>query len=87
MRTGAPCAVTDSGLGESSIKNPQDPVIEGPLAGELEAHKGRWVAVYQDKIVAVGDSAVEVKEASRSKNITDPLVFRVPTHANRIAFL
>jgi hypothetical protein len=72
---------------ETGVQNPQEPVIEGPLAEELEGHKGRWVAVYQDKIVAVGDSAVGVKDEASRKQITDPLVFRVPTHANRIAFL
>jgi len=72
---------------DTGTQNPQEPVIEGPLANELESHKGRWVAVYQDKVVAVGDSAIEVKEEATRKQITDPLVFRVPTHANRIAFL
>lgn len=72
---------------ESDTQNPQEPVIEGPLANELERHKGRWVAVYQDKVVAVGDSAIEVKGEATRKHITDPLVFRVPTHANRIVFL
>lgn len=72
---------------EIGTQNPQEPVIEAPLADELESHKGRWVAVYQDKVVAVGDSAIEVKEEATRKQITDPLVFRVPTHANRIAFL
>jgi len=80
--------MSDSGfVRESGTMNPQEPVIEDHLAEELEGHKGRWVAVYQDQIVAVGDSAVEVKEEATRKHITDPLVFRVPTHANRIAFL
>jgi hypothetical protein len=80
--------MSESGVGhESGVENPQEPLIEGPLAEELEKHKGRWVAVFQDQIVAVSDSAVEVKEEALRKGITDPLVFRVPTHANRIAFL
>ena len=70
-----------------SVESPQEPVIEGPLAAELEGHRGKWVAVYQDRLIAVGDSAVEVKEAALKNGVTDPLVFRVPTHANRIAFL
>lgn len=64
----------------------QEPVIEGPLAQELEQHKGRWVAVFEDRIVAVSDSAVEVKDEALRKGVTDPLVFRVPQHPNRLAF-
>lgn len=64
----------------------QEPVIEEPLAGELEEYKGRWVAIFQDRVVAVGDSAVEVKEEALRQKVTDPLVFRVPLHPNRLAF-
>jgi len=64
----------------------QEPVIEGPLSDELERHKGRWVAVFQDRIIAVSDSAVDVRDEALAKGVTDPLVFRVPLHPRRIAF-
>ena len=64
----------------------QDPVIVGPLAQELEQHKGRWVAILNDRIVAVGDSAVDVKDLALKQGVTDPIVFRVPLHPNRVAF-
>lgn len=75
--------MTHSGTESQSI---QEPVIEGPLAHELDQYKGRWVAVFQDHVVAAGDSAGEALAAAQAKRITDPLIFRVPTNPNRIAF-
>ena len=64
----------------------QEPVIEGALADDLTKHKGQWVAVLGDAIIASGATATEVKEAALERGVTDPLVFRVPLHPNRIAF-
>jgi hypothetical protein len=75
--------VSYSGTDSQSI---QEPVIEGPLARELDQYKGQWVAVFQDHVVAAGDSAVEVLESAQANHITDPLIFRVPTNPNRIGF-
>jgi Family of unknown function (DUF5678) len=65
----------------------RDPVIEGPLSRELDHYKGRWVAVYESRIIAVSDSALEAKNQALDQGITDPLLFRVPMHSDRIAFL
>jgi hypothetical protein len=75
--------MTDSQLNDDPV---QEPVIEGPLSDELEKHKGKWVAIFEDRIVAVSDSAVDVAEEARRQGVTDPLVFRVPLHPNRVAF-
>ena len=64
----------------------QEPVIVGPLAQELEQHKGRWVAIVDDRIVAVADSAVDAVREAAKRGETDPIVFRVPLHPDRIAF-
>lgn len=64
----------------------QEPVIEPPLSDELEQHKGKWVAVFEDHIVATSDSAVGVRDEALAKGITDPIVFRVPLNPNRLAF-
>jgi hypothetical protein len=71
----------------SPLPEPTPPAIEEPLARELERHQGRWVAVFQNRVVAVGDSAREVRDAAVAQGDTDPIVYRVPAHANRIAFL
>jgi Family of unknown function (DUF5678) len=62
----------------------QEPVIEQALAEELEQHRGQWVAIYQERIVGVSDSAMGVKEEALRNGITDPLVFRVPLHPDRL---
>ena len=67
--------------------SPVEAVIEEPLALELEKFPGKWVAVFQEKVVAVGDSAPRVMEAASAKGITDPLIFRVALNPRRIAFL
>ncbi len=64
----------------------QDSVIEVALATELEQYKGQWVAVYDDHVVAAADDAVEVQQQALKNGVTDPLLFRVPTHSDRIAF-
>ncbi len=64
----------------------QEPPIEGPLARELEQHKGRWVAIIDERIVAVGDSAPDVRQTALDGGVTDPILFRVPTNPSRLAF-
>jgi hypothetical protein len=63
------------------------PVIDEALAKLLEHHKGRWVAVDGSTIVAVGDSASEVIKGALEAGVTDPLVFKVATHPERLNFL
>lgn len=56
------------------------------LTRELEKHKGKWVAVFQDRVVAVGDSPDQVLKEAEAGGITDPVVYRVPTRPDRLAF-
>lgn len=62
------------------------PVIDAELAAELEEHKGRWVAVHDGRLCGVGDSAREVLTAADAVGVSDPLVFRVRAHPERLAF-
>ena len=62
------------------------PAIGEKLAEQLAEHKGQWVAVYQGEVVAVGDSAVAVRDDALAKHITDPTIFRVPSHPERLAY-
>jgi len=63
----------------------QTPVVPEELAKVLEAYKGRWVAVYQGRLVAVADSASEAQAEAVKREITDPIVFRVPSHTIGLA--
>jgi len=73
--------------GLPQVEGVQDPVIDNALAKELENYKGRWVAIDQGKLVATGNSASEVIAAAEKAGVTDPLVFRVATHPERLNFL
>lgn len=65
----------------------QPPVIDEQLARQLEGYRGRWVAVDKGKVVASGDSAAEAVEAALAVSVTDPLVFRVSAHPERLNLL
>ena len=66
-----------------------EPVIEELLADRLADYKGQWVAIDQARsaVVASGDSAQDVVRLALAKGFTDPLVFRVPVHADRLNLL
>lgn len=62
------------------------PVIDRQLAEKLSQYRGRWVAVDEGRVVADGESALEVLTHARALSVPDPLVFRVPLHPRRRAF-
>ena len=63
------------------------PAIDKKLAEELTHYKGQWVAVHNGHVVASGKSASEAVQAALKKQVTDPLVFRVTAHPERLSFL
>lgn len=65
----------------------QDPVIDAALADELDNFRGQWVAVFRNHVIAAGSNAMEVAEQAHSEGASDPLLFRVPAHPSRMAFL
>ena len=67
--------------------NAQPSAIEQGLAEELKNYSGKWVAVSNDRVVGAGDSAREAIEQAQAAGHTDPLVFRVSAHPERVAFL
>ena len=76
----------------SASHNPdtnEPPVIDEKLSQELQRYKGKWVAVDRasGKVVASGESAIEVKQAAEKVNVTDPLIFRVTAHPERLNLL
>ncbi len=74
------------GLSEmDDAKQPQE--IDAELARQLENYLGRWVAVYEGRVVASGNSAMEAVEAALKEGVTDPLVFRVSAHPDRLNLL
>jgi len=67
-------------------KKPRRPPIDEKLAEQLRGYKGRWVAVSSDRneLVAAGKSAAEALQAAVKLGVTDPLVFRVSAHPERL---
>lgn len=63
------------------------PVIDEKLSEELQRFKGKWVAVDRGKVVASGESAIEAKQEALKVNVTDPLIFRVTAHPERLNLL
>ena len=55
----------------------QEPIKQftDELEVELAKHPGKWVAIDDhDRLLAVGDSAHEVREAARRQGLQEPLV-------------
>lgn len=47
---------------------------------ELEGYSGKWVAIVEDQVVAIGDSVKEVMEIVTKKKIKEPpLVTLIPS--------
>lgn len=57
------------------------PVIDRRLAEELEHYRGCFVAIEDGQVVASGNSVIEVLARARERSFPDPLIFRVPGHA------
>jgi hypothetical protein len=55
-----------------------EPAVSEQLAKELDRHRGRWVAVEGDTIIADAPSAQEVVRLANERGAADPIVFRVP---------
>ncbi len=62
----------------------EEPAVSEQLAKELDRHRGRWVAVEGDKIIADAQSAQEVVRLANERGAADPIVFRVPLHPERL---
>jgi hypothetical protein len=65
---------------------PRRPPIDEKLAAQLRDYKGQWVAVSPDRneVVASGKSAKEALDAAVKGGVTDPLIFRVSAHPERL---
>jgi len=71
----------------SNVPPIEEPAVSEQLAKELDRHRGRWVAVEGDKIIADAQSAQEVVRLANERGAADPIVFRVPLHPERLNIL
>lgn len=65
----------------------EEPAISRQLSAQLDRHRGRWVAVDDNRIIAEAGSAQEVVRLANERGCTDPIVFRVPLHPERLNIL
>jgi hypothetical protein len=65
--------------------NVRPPVIDASLAEELDAYRGRWVAIDDGHVIAAAD-LLDVLALARERPVPDPLVYQVPSHPRRKAF-
>jgi uncharacterized protein DUF5678 len=61
--------------------------IEFELDKQIQQHVGKWIAIADDKIVAVGDSVDEVMEVARRSGHSSPLVVRGPLTKEKVAYI
>jgi len=60
---------------------------EYELDRQIQQHIGKWVAIANNRIVAVGDDVREVMEASAKLGYTLPLVVRGPLTAEETFYI
>ena len=60
---------------------------EFELDRQIQQHIGKWVAIADNRIVAVGDDVREVMEASAKLGYTLPLVVRGPLTAEETFYI
>jgi hypothetical protein len=65
----------------------EEPALSAKLSAQLDRYRGRWVAVDNNQIIAEAESAQEVVRLAKQKGSTDPIVFRVPLHPERLNIL
>lgn len=53
-------------------------VISAALEKELLGHPGKWAAITQTELVAVGDDFADVLAEARAKGVPDPIMWPVP---------
>lgn len=56
------------------------PILDQSLDREITQQLGRWVAVAEHRVIAVGSSAKEVWEAAKAQGHPDALILRGPLH-------
>ena len=61
--------------------------IEFELDKQIHQHVGKWLAIVDDKIVAVGDSVDEVMGAAKQLGHSSPLVVRGPLTKEEVAYI
>lgn len=61
------------------------PLWSRGVADQMARHRGRWVALDGDRVIAVADTLSEVRSSAREQGIDEPLLFRVPSHPERVA--
>lgn len=57
---------------------PVERVLSEDLETALLQHPGRWVAMTNERIIAVGDSSTEVYEAAQAAGEAVPILWYVP---------
>lgn len=70
--------------GQPTLVGLVPPLWSKAVAEQLAQHRGRWVAIRDDRIVAVADTLPEVSAAAEAQGFDRPIVFRVPWNPGRV---
>lgn len=61
------------------------PLWSDEVAQQMWAHLGQWVALQDGEIVAAADTLDEALDSARAAGATEPVVYQVPSHPERVA--
>jgi len=60
--------------------------IERKVQEELLKHPGKWAAITRTRVIAIGDSSVEVLRVATQKGVRRPILYRIPPDGNITLF-
>jgi hypothetical protein len=56
--------------------------IERKVQEELLKHPGKWAAITRTRVIAIGDSSVEVLRVATQKGVRRPILYQIPPDGN-----
>jgi hypothetical protein len=63
---------------ESSLEQPLEHEIDPEVQKELLDHPGKWAAITRSRVIAIGDTALEVQQKAAKAGEKNPILYRVP---------
>lgn len=64
-------------LSREAGQEPIEQVLSSVMHETLE-HRGRWVAVSRERLLAIGDSPGEVRDRAAEQGVEHPMIWQVP---------
>lgn len=69
------------------FEEPLEHEISPEVQEQLLEHPGKWAAITPDRLIAVGETPLEVYEKAIAEGVESPILFQVPIDSQTVYFL